>query len=207
MQAILRQCLFLSQWIRRPRKTGAIAPSSPWLSKAIAKNATYTKTGFVIELGGGTGSLTCALLKAGVPEERLIVIESNPKLVKHLKKRFPKARICQHDAQYIDELMHVLKITEVCTIVSGLPLLSLPKKVRENILQASFNSLAPGGQFLQFTYGFKSPVPLSTMSCFPEMKQRVLSRIWRNIPPAVVWGYQRQIQTSPEVTPVLKLAV
>ena len=63
--------LFLSRWIRAPLRIGALAPSSKHLGREMARAIDVRKPDPVIELGGGTGRITRALLEAGRPHQVL----------------------------------------------------------------------------------------------------------------------------------------
>lgn len=181
--------LFLSRFASAPTKVGAVVPSSRSLGRAMAAElpADYS---ICVELGGGTGSLTRALLAAGVPRDKLIVIERDPRLVALLRKRFPRVRVIEGDAQELSALLAEAGVSDVDAVFSGLPFRSLPGPVRRNIAAATFAVLRPGGIFVQFTYWGEPPVP-------PELTGRygiggvMTRRVWRNLPPANVWRYER----------------
>ncbi|HCC25398.1 MAG TPA: hypothetical protein DEP85_07845, partial [Holosporales bacterium] len=67
--------LFLSRVLRNPRQLGAIAPSSRHLGELLARHAAVDNYSPIVELGGGTGSLTRAMIKAGIAPHRIYVIE------------------------------------------------------------------------------------------------------------------------------------
>src|ERR671911_473118 len=75
-------------------------------------------------------------------------------------------------------------------VVSSLPLLSLPADVVNGIVGGVFEALPRGAAVVQFTYGPKPPIPRA-------LRQRLHlvgahgKRIWRNVPPAVVWTFTR----------------
>ena len=48
---------FIQAWVRQPRQTASIVPSSPWLGRLMAGQIDPAG-GRVMELGGGTGSIT-----------------------------------------------------------------------------------------------------------------------------------------------------
>src|SRR3546814_8963089 len=114
--------------------------------------------GPVVELGGGTGPVTAALLGAGIPPEQLYVIEREPQLHRHLMLRFPKVHVLCGDAAVLTKLLHPLGVHEAAAVVSSLPLLSMKRSVQRAILSESFALLAPGAPLIQFTYGLFSPV-------------------------------------------------
>lgn len=180
--------MFFRQWLRRPLGIGAVAPSSRDLAEAMAGLVPNPPDGPVIELGGGTGPVTAALLDAGIPAERLYVIEREPQLHRHLTLRFPTVKVLCGDAAELTKLLHPLGVHEAAAIVSGLPLLSMKRSVQRAILAESFAMLAPGAPLIQFTYGLFSPVPRRVFGVDGHPESVVLS----NLPPARVWVYHKR---------------
>ena len=82
-----RQRRFLGTLVNEPLSIGALAPSSRRLAGHMA--ADIAPGSRVIELGAGTGSLTRAILDAGVEPADLLVIEQNEAFSEMLRKRFP----------------------------------------------------------------------------------------------------------------------
>jgi phosphatidylethanolamine/phosphatidyl-N-methylethanolamine N-methyltransferase len=185
--------VFLREWLRAPLRTGAVLPSGEALVRAIARELEPTEAGTVVELGPGTGAVTRALLERGVAPERLVLVERNMQFVGILRRRFPNLTILQADATELRDLLGELGIGPVSAVVSSLPLRSLPFAVQRHVLRASFGVLGPGGRFLQFTYGFTSPVhPLLQRRL--DLVGQPVSRVLLNIPPAVVWSYASAVQ-------------
>lgn len=181
--------LFLSRLVTAPRQIGAVAPSSRSLGRAMAAELPKDYE-YCVELGGGTGSLTRALLSAGMPRGKLIVVERDPRLAAHLRKRFRGVRVIRGEAQNLTRLLAAEGIGAVDAIVSGLPLRSLPRRVGDAIAAESFAALRPGGVYIQFTYWLQPPF---TRAIAAELSigGAVQERVWRNLPPAFVWRYQR----------------
>ncbi len=181
--------LFLSRLASAPRQIGAVAPSSRRLGRAMAAELPADHR-ICVELGGGTGSLTRALLSAGLPRENLIVIERDPRLAAHLRKRFRGVRVIRGEAQKLTELLRAEGIGPVDAVVSGLPLRSLPRRVANAIAAESFAALREGGVFIQFTYWLLPPVSRAAAA---ELSIKGVARghVWRNLPPATVWRYSR----------------
>lgn len=182
--------LFFSSFAKAPRKVGSITPSSRGLGRAMAAELP-DEYSVCVELGGGTGSLTSAILAAGVPSEKLIVVERDPRLVAHLRKRFPKVAVVEGDAQHLRRILADAGVDHVDAVISGLPLRNLPGAVRRNIAAEVFAALDLGGVFVQFTYWGKPPVPAEVAQRF-NVGSEMTRRVWRNMPPANVWRYQRQ---------------
>lgn len=187
--------LFLARWLRAPHLIGALTPSSPHLARAMARQIDVRRAGLVVELGGGTGSITRALLEAGLPPERLVVVERDEALHALLRQRFPELRILRGDAARLVTLLRPLGIAGASAIVSSLPLLSMPKRLRHRIVDQSFALLGERGSLVQFTYGVASPLADREFG----VKGEVRARVWRNFPPAAVWRFRRAAATVARV--------
>lgn len=181
--------LFFKAWVRAPRKTGAIIPSSPILARAMAAQVRVRPGKKVLELGAGTGAVTHALLDAGVAADDLIVIEYDPVFCQRLRQRFPRALILNADATRLEGVLARHGITQVDFIVSSLPLLSLDRVSQAAIIEQCCRALAPEGVLLQYTYGFGSPVRTALRARHGIRGER-MQQIWRNVPPATVWRYR-----------------
>src|SRR3712207_9336639 len=75
------------------------------LARTMASYVDPRVPGPVIELGPGTGPVTDALVRRGVAQDRLVLVEYNPDFCKLLKRKFPKATIVQGDAYELGETL------------------------------------------------------------------------------------------------------
>ena len=144
--------------------------------------------GPVVELGPGTGKITRALIAAGIAAADLHLFEINAPFVELLHLRHPDATIHHRGAQQMTQV----GLSDVRAVVSGLPLLSFPRGLQDEILTAAFELLPPGAPFIQFTYGPSNPVPQPLMTRLGLVAQR-RCRIWGNLPPARVYTLTRSI--------------
>ena len=118
---------FLRTWLRNPLRVGAVAPSGSALARLITADIDAGR-GPVIELGPGTGVFTHALLTRGVPAHRLALVEADPEFAGKLARRFPQARVLSMDAAQLGGTASLFDDGErASAVVSGLPLLSMPK--------------------------------------------------------------------------------
>jgi phosphatidylethanolamine/phosphatidyl-N-methylethanolamine N-methyltransferase len=179
--------VFLKAWLKSPLRVGAIAPSGERLARAMARVVPRRSAAPVVELGGGTGSITAALLRRIEPE-RLLVVERDPELARHLRRKFPSVRVIQGDARHLDRELKAIGIERISAVVSGLPLMAMPKRVQREILDASFRVLEPGAPYIQFTYSLFSPLPRREFG----LTGRPVARVLQNVPPASIWIYRRR---------------
>ena len=181
---------FLRELLHEPRSVGAVCPSSCELAGRMASWVDPAQSGWVIELGGGTGTVTAALLQSGVSRERLIVIEQSLHFVHHLRGRFPGVRILHADAA--DIARAALGCRPVAAIVSGLPLRSLPAASVSGIVQACAAVLSPDSRVIQFTYAPRACSAWSTAG----LRRIANEAVWHNLPPAWIEVFTRASQVG-----------
>lgn len=181
------QTLFLRQLISNPRQISAISPSSAWLARAMTAGL-HPGIGPVVEFGPGTGRLTEAILARGIAPHDLTVFEMNGDFVRHLRARFPGVHVHHGPAQDAAEVVGKARAAKV---ISGLPLLSMPRPLRRAIVAAAFDILVPGGAMVQFTYGNRPPLSAEGLADL-GLQAVIGPRIWRNLPPARVYRLYRQ---------------
>ena len=179
---------FLRSWLERPLVTGAVTPSSKMLARTMASYVDPRVPGPVVELGPGTGPVTDALIRRGVAQDRLVLVEYNPNFCKLLKRRFPKATIIEGDAYNIQDSVGPFIAEPGAATVSSLPLFTKPMEQRLELLKAAHKLLHPGAPFIQFTYAVVPPIPPHP----GEYTASGSNRVWLNLPPARVWVYRKR---------------
>lgn len=179
---------FLQAWLRQPRQTASIVPSSPWLGRLMARQIDPAG-GRVMELGGGTGALTREILATGLPADQLEVVEINNEFARDLRRALPGVRILETPAQSVAPEASGGLGSYQC-VISGLPLLAMSKALQRDILAEAFTLLRPGGTFVQFTYSPRPPLARSVARML-DLDVEKVGTIMRNVPPATVFSYCR----------------
>ncbi|MDQ0314203.1 class I SAM-dependent methyltransferase [Amorphus orientalis] len=189
---------FLRAWVERPLITGAVAPSGASLSRLMASFVDADCGSPIVELGPGTGVVTDALVKRGIDESRLILIEYSPDFCALLAERFPRATIIEGDAYAMAESLGTPTPGSLAGVVSSLPLFTRPLEARQKLIEDALELNRPGAPFIQFSYALVPPVP--------EVHGRygVTRTSWvvRNVPPARVWLYRRAVEAQTD-TPTM----
>jgi len=192
-------------WLRAPRQVGALIPSGMRLAAAMAREVPRG-AGLVVELGGGTGSITAGLLCAGIRPAELVVVERDARLARRLRRRFPECRVLCGDACRLPRLLASHGIAgPVKAVVSSLPLLSMSPPSRARLMHGVCTLLAQHGAMVQYTYGVRCPVPARTLAR-DRVRARRIARIWRNMPPASVWRFEPAELAEPFAEPLLEAA-
>jgi phosphatidylethanolamine/phosphatidyl-N-methylethanolamine N-methyltransferase len=179
---------FIRSWFEKPLSTGAVTPSGRLLARTMARYVDPAIPGPVIELGPGTGPVTEALIGEGIDPQRLVLVEFNPVFCQLLRKRFPEATVVQGDAYSLRHALGGILQQPAAALVSGLPLVTKPMRVRLRLLREAFELLRPGAPFVQFTYAVMPPIPRKLAGVSAEGSER----IWKNMPPARVWVYRKR---------------
>jgi phosphatidylethanolamine/phosphatidyl-N-methylethanolamine N-methyltransferase len=177
--------LFLKQLLHHPREISAAIPSSKRLASTMAA-AVPDITGPIAELGPGTGRITQALLDRGAVPDRLSLFEINQSFADHLATKYPDVKIHNRPAQDMVDV----GLCDLSAVVSGLPLLSIPEQIQNEIIRASFQVLAKDGVYVQFTYGPKLPIQPDIIASL-NLKHQRHTVVLGNLPPAQVLIFSR----------------
>lgn len=180
---------FLAAWVKKPRQTASVVPSSRYLARLMVEHIN-PEDGRVIELGGGTGVFTRAILGTGLPSEKLEVVEINPAFARGLRRHFPHVSVIETPAQIVSTAT-AGEAGEYQAVISGLPLLAMDRQMHADILSESFRMLRPGGAFIQFTYSLRPPVSREIRDALGLEVVRVGQTV-RNFPPATVFRFFRK---------------
>lgn len=181
---LMRTYYFFKALILDPKSMGAIVPSSDYLANTMASYIPLSQKGLVIELGAGTGVISEAILKRGIPPQQLIIIESSPDLVNDLRERFPNVKVIEDHAENLITLLKD-QTQAITTILSSLPLRSLAPETTQGILAQIPRVLGKQGIYIQFTYDLRKD-----RTFYPPNYHLLTSEIvWKNIPPAKVEVY------------------
>jgi phosphatidylethanolamine/phosphatidyl-N-methylethanolamine N-methyltransferase len=177
--------LFFRRWLANPLQMGSVIPSSPSLCRRIAALVERAADEVVVELGAGTGVVSRALLAAGVPAEKLVVVEIVPAMAEHLRQALPGVDVICGDAFELPRDLPERLHGKVGTAICGIPLVLLPIAQQRRFVEA-VEAVAPGRGFLLYSYCITSPLPWRRLG----LSARREAWTPRNIPPASVWRYR-----------------
>jgi phosphatidylethanolamine/phosphatidyl-N-methylethanolamine N-methyltransferase len=196
--------LFYSEFRRNFITTGAIAPSSPLLAKAMVfpLKQRQPTTIRVLEVGAGTGAVTQHILKELRPGDNLDIYELNPRFFLVLQENL---QITEYINRGIECSMHNDDVRSLPGdaffdfIISGLPLNNFEPQIVEEFLETFLNHLSPGGVLAYFEYlgtrEFQSRIVKGSererlvrvgiaVNTFLQKYQYDSNHVWWNLPPA-----------------------
>jgi phosphatidylethanolamine/phosphatidyl-N-methylethanolamine N-methyltransferase len=176
--------LFLRRWLANPLRMGSVVPSSQPLCNRLVRHGWPEAGTVVLELGAGTGVISRAFLDAGLPPERLVVVEVDPSLAGHLRDTLPGVTVIEGDARMLANLLPARLQGRIGSVICGIPLVLLPVQEQRRFIDA-IAAVAPGRGFLHYSYCATSPLPSRKHGLAPRREA------WTplNLPPASVWRY------------------
>lgn len=180
--------IFFRTWLRHPKQLSAVLPSGPLVARAVGEAVELARPGMVLELGGGSGSLTRGILAAGCPADRLLVVEREPVLAEVIRRRFPALEVVEGDAGDCDSLLRERGIERLASVVSSLPMRWFPEELQRRILLPCLERLGEGGSVLQITNRLSSPVK----PVLPGLEGERIASVWLNFLPMHLWRYRRR---------------
>jgi phosphatidylethanolamine/phosphatidyl-N-methylethanolamine N-methyltransferase len=123
------------------------------------------------------------------PRNRVVAVEVLDAFADKLTAEFPKVTVVRGCASRLTDHLDRLGIDPegVAAVVSGLPLLSLPGDLPQQILASIKDTLQPGRRYIQFTYSARAWRRFD-VSGFHRLATK---RVWMNFPPAFVLSFER----------------
>jgi phospholipid N-methyltransferase len=173
---------------------GSITPSSPELAEQMIEGVMPDEENVVIELGVGTGSFTKLINQVAPDDKSYLGIEINRKFVKALKSDYPKLKFVCGNATRLEKLHEKSGLGKVSYIISGIPFVSLPNDVGDEILQQISRFMEGGCMFrtFQYAHGYYMPSAVKLRkfmrSHYGRAKKSPL--IVKNVPPAYTLTWQ-----------------
>ena len=184
-----------TEFLKHPRKIGAVAPSGKHLSAKMMMPIDFTSAKVIIEYGPGTGSFTKELIARRKPDTILILIEQNKVFCEQLRASFdslPNLFIMHGSAENAVQQLEACGVHSADYIVSGLPFSSLPATVSDHILNATKLALGQEGKFITFQY---SLVKKKFLESYFQITDCL--KVIKNLPPAfvlVMKNYDRELK-------------
>lgn len=180
--------LFFRRWLANPLSMASITPSAPSLSRLMAAQIQRGPDELVVEFGGGTGSVTQAILESGVPPSKLYTVERDPELAAYLRNRFPEIHVLEGDVVDIRAMLPAEAQGKVGTVLVCLPMILIPAEGQKQVVDAIFEIMPPGRAFYAYTYSARSPIKRKALG----VRGRRVGFTIANIPPASVWRFVKE---------------
>ena len=149
----MKKIQFIKESLKSLKEVGTILPSSKSIVNKMIQPIDFSNNITIIELGSGTGVITKKILDKMNSKSNLICFETNKKFYEELKKiDNKKMTLLNQSAELMESYLNDNEIIKIDYIVSSVPLVTLPKKVTNNILEKSAKILNKHGELIQLQY-------------------------------------------------------
>lgn len=167
-----RLSLFARNFIKHPMMLGSVIPSSRFLVNEVLGRVDWDRARVIVEYGPGVGNFTTEILRRLGPDGRVIVIEMNRDFVTFLRREIddPRLLVVHGSAADVGRVLREDGHDGADYIISGIPFSTMPADIRESVLRASRDALAPGGVFL--VYQFSARVRRDLQRIFGSVERR-----------------------------------
>ena len=190
---------FIRQTFKTFKTTGAVAPSSAFLARAVVKGLPSSEKipgdFSVLEVGCGTGSITAAIARRMNGHGRLTVYEINPSFVTHLKKRLDSepcfAPMRGRIALVEGDIRELQAPPRFDAIISGLPFNNFHPEEVQGFLDHFCSLLAPDGTLSFFEYAAIRKIQIPFVGKEKRHRLRAIAR--------VVEGFAERHQVAQEI--------
>ncbi len=154
---------FWRQFRQQFETTGAVAPSSRFLAKAMTgPMVRRDRPGRILEIGPGTGAVTKQIVRLLRPEDCFDLVELNESFANLLRDRFEQdphyRKVAERSAVHVCPIQEFAATEPYDIIISGLPLNNFPAELVRSIFATYFRLLAPGGTLSYFEYMYVRPL-------------------------------------------------
>ena len=183
---------FLRAGLWKHGQTGGIVPSQRFLIAKMIAPVPPDYCGQIIELGAGTGALTCQVATR-CPRARILACEINPTLARELEAGVARKGICNRveivsaPADQLLARMGQGGMAPPDFIISGIPLGNLGREKAVRLLDAVHHALEEGGTYIQFQHSLLDRKTIRAR--FPHTRTVTA---FLNFPPAVVYYAQKR---------------
>ncbi|HEY3898365.1 MAG TPA: rRNA adenine N-6-methyltransferase family protein [Chthoniobacter sp.] len=182
--------LFLKRFLKRPFQISSIVPSSRTLVRRVAGKMDLSQPRVIAEYGPGEGCHTREIARRMHPGSTLILFELDPVLANHLEHQFRDDRrivVLNTDAALLCQELAKRGHSHCDYIVSGIPFSILQPDKKRELLQHTYDSLAPHDHSAFIIYQVTNEL-IGHCRHFPRVESEYCLR---NLPPMFVTKYYK----------------
>ena len=182
---------FIVEFLKHPLQTGAVAPSSRGMARAMVAGLDLPNANVAVEYGPGTGAFTGLVLEQLAGDATFFAIEKNAAMAAAFNARYPQVKLFEDSVANVGQHLRSLGRDTVDAIVCGLPWASFTGELQDSLLEATHAVLRDGGRFATFAYlqGLLLPSGRALKRKLRDSFSTVTTSptFWLNMPPAFVY--------------------
>ncbi len=183
--------LFLKRFLQRPLQVASIVPSSKTLVRKVSEKMDFSVPRVIAEFGPGEGCHTREIVRRMHPDSSLLLFELDPELAGHLGEQFesnPRIIVLNSDAADLSKELAKRNLPHCDYVVSGIPFSILEKEKKKQLLQRTFDVLAPGAHSAFIIYQVTNEL-VGHCRHFPRIESEYCLV---NLPPMFVTKFYKQ---------------
>ncbi|MEP6810250.1 MAG: methyltransferase domain-containing protein [Chthoniobacterales bacterium] len=143
--------LFFKRFLQRPFQVASIIPSSRALVGRVASKMDFSVPRIIAEYGPGEGVHSREIARRMAPGSQLLLFELDADFSRDLERQFandPRVHVIHGNAAQLTHEMERRSIPHCDYIVSGIPFSILDLEKKRDLLQQTYDAVAPGGSFI-----------------------------------------------------------
>jgi phospholipid N-methyltransferase len=148
---ISMSALFFKRFLKRPFQIASIVPSSKALVERVSDKIDFESARVIAEYGPGEGVHSREIARRMRPDCQLLLFELDAAFSRDLRRQFiddPRVHVINDNAAHLPLELRRRGIDWCNYIVSGIPFSILQIDKKRELLQQTYDALAPGGRFI-----------------------------------------------------------
>jgi phospholipid N-methyltransferase len=182
--------IFLKRFLQRPLQVASIIPSSKALIRKVADKMDFSGPRVIAEFGPGEGCHTREIVSRMDADSQLLLFELDRELARYLEEQFtsdPRVTVLHQDAAELPAELRQRGIAHCDYVVSGIPFSILEPAKKRQLLQHTFDSLAPHPRSAFIIYQVTNEL-VNHCRHFPRVESEYCLQ---NLPPMFVTQFYR----------------
>jgi phospholipid N-methyltransferase len=180
--------LFFKRFLQRPFQIASIVPSSKALVERVASKMDFSQRRVIAEYGPGEGVHSRAIARRMSAGSHLLLFELDAALARDLQRQFARDRrvhVIHGDAARLPEELEQRGFARCDYVLSGIPFSILKIDKKRDLLQKTYDALAPGGCFIIYQVTNELKQHATLFECVES------EYFLQNIPPMFITVFQK----------------
>lgn len=180
--------LFFKRFLKRPLQIASIVPSSKAMVERVASKMDFSRRRIIAEYGPGEGVHSREIARRMTPDSHLLLFEVDAALSRDLARQFardPRVHVIHADAARLPQELERRGFGPCDYILSGIPFSILKIDKKRDLLQKTYDALAPGGSFIIYQVTNELKQHATLFDCVES------EYFLQNIPPMFITVFQK----------------
>jgi phospholipid N-methyltransferase len=180
--------LFFKRFLQRPFQIASIVPSSKALVERVASKMDFSQRRVIAEYGPGEGVHSREMARRMSADSHLLLFELDGAFARDLQRQFAgdrRVHVIHDDAARLPDELKRRGFGHCDYILSGIPFSILKIDKKRDLLQKTYDALAPGGCFIIYQVTNELKQHATLFQCVES------EYFLQNIPPMFITVFQK----------------